>query len=421
MSVVSRMDQAVNAFVARCAWFHQPMTKGRARMFALQHRLNTRQRNSVLKLKVATNCSDWDTRMRIIQACSEEVIADHEHGGGRPHWKILEDLGLRIGLKRRELQDAQPLPSTELAWAAWEGLMANRHWLEGIVANTCAERINVPGYGSGLFRKHGWFGIERLRWGKLFGLAHDELEFFELHTEADIEHSDTGLRAVEKFARQLRMEDAVVKACERNLYVWEHYLDGIAAAGDASRPYGISGNRRCSACVGRRRAVPLETCPPAGADPARRRAGPSGAPHRGAPQRHAGPAGGGREPRRRQRRGGGRSGGEGGARRLYAAGRHGQPARDQPASLRAHAVRSLERSRPGGKPGVERLLPGGESAAAGAQPRRVHRVREAGEPAAPLRLGRQRQPAPPDDGAAEGTRRDCARAYPVQGRCAGDG
>ena len=229
------MDRVVNAFVARCAWFHQPMTQGRARMFALQHRLNTRQRNSVLKLKVATNCSDWDTRLRIIKACSEEVIADHEHGGGRPHWKILEELGLRIGLKRRELHDARPLPSTELAWAAWEGLMANRHWLEGIVANTCAERINVPGYGSGLFRKRGWFGIERLRWGKLFGLSEDELEFFELHTEADIEHSNTGWRAVEKFARQLRMEDAAVKACESNLFVWEHYLNGIAAAGDASR------------------------------------------------------------------------------------------------------------------------------------------------------------------------------------------
>jgi pyrroloquinoline quinone (PQQ) biosynthesis protein C len=229
------MDKVVNAFVARCPWFHQPMTQGRARMFALQHRLNTRQRNSVLKLKVATNCSDWDTRLRIIQACSEEVIADHEHGGGRPHWKILEDLGLRIGLKRRALQDARPLPSTELAWAAWEGLMANRHWLEGIVANTCAERINVPGYGSGLFRKRGWFGFERLRWGKLFGLSEDELEFFALHTEADIEHSNTGWRAVEKFARKLRMEDAAVKACESNLFVWEHYLNGIAAAGDASR------------------------------------------------------------------------------------------------------------------------------------------------------------------------------------------
>jgi len=235
MGVVARMDQAVNDFVARCRWFHEPLTRGRARIFALQHRLNTRQRNSVLKLKVATNCDDWETRMRIIQACSEEVIADHAHGGGRPHWAILEDLGVRIGLPRKTIQNAQPLPSTQLAWAAWEGLMANRHWLEGIVANTCAERINVPGYGTGAFRKHGWFGLERRRWKKLFGLEDPELEFFELHTQADIEHSDMGWRAVEKFARTLRMEDAAVAACERNLHVWEHYLSGMAAAGDARR------------------------------------------------------------------------------------------------------------------------------------------------------------------------------------------
>jgi pyrroloquinoline quinone (PQQ) biosynthesis protein C len=229
------MDRAVNEFAARCRWFHEPMTRGRARMFALQHRLNTRQRNSVLKLKVAANCSDWETRMRIIRACSEEVIADHAHGGGRPHWAILEDLGVRIGLTRRQLERARPLPSTQMCWAAWEGLMANRHWVEGIVANTCAERVNVPGYGSGTLRKRGWFGLERLRWGKLFKLPTEDLEFFELHTAADIEHSDTGWRAVAKFAKKLRMEDAAVAACERNLYVWEHYLNGIAAAGDAQR------------------------------------------------------------------------------------------------------------------------------------------------------------------------------------------
>jgi pyrroloquinoline quinone (PQQ) biosynthesis protein C len=231
--VVARMDRVVSAFVARCRYFHEPMTPGRARVFALQHRLNTRYRNSVLKLKVATNCDDWDTRIRIIQACSEEVIADHEHGGGQPHWRILEDLGVRIGLKRRELREARPLPSTQLCWAAWEGLMANRHWLEGLVGNTCAERVNVPGYGGGDFRRYGWFGIERRRWGKLFGLRGRELLFFKMHSAADIAHSNTGWRAVEKFARKLRMEDAVVAACERNLQVWEHYLDGIAAAGDA--------------------------------------------------------------------------------------------------------------------------------------------------------------------------------------------
>ena len=231
-SVIARMDQVVNDFVARCRYFHEPMTRGRAKMFVLQHRLNTRQRNSVLKLKVATNCPDWDTRIGIIQACSEEVIADHKHGGGRPHWRILEDLGVRIGLKRPVIQQAQPLPSTQLAWAAWEGLMANRHWLEGVVANTCAERVNVPGYGEGAMRAEGWFGMERGRWGKLFGLKGDQLEFFALHTEADIEHSNLGWNTVGERAVKLGMEDAVVEACRVNLLVWERYLDGIADAGD---------------------------------------------------------------------------------------------------------------------------------------------------------------------------------------------
>jgi len=231
-SVLARLDEVVDDFCLRARYFREKLTKGRARMFAMQHRLNTRQRNSVLKLKVAANCPDWDTRIGIIRACSQEVIADHEHGRGRAHWEILEDLGTRIGLSHKEIQAATPIQSTQLAWAAGEGLMANRHWLEGIVANTCAERANVPGYGTGVMKKHGWFGLERERWGKLFKLSGDDLEFFELHEAADIEHSDAGWRAVERFAKDLHMEDAAVAACEKNLAVWEMYLNGIGEAGD---------------------------------------------------------------------------------------------------------------------------------------------------------------------------------------------
>src|SRR5262249_3165473 len=155
-------------FAKRTRVFHEPVTPGRAKMFVLQHRQNTRQRNSVLKLRVATNCPDWDIKLRIIGACSEEIIADHEHGHGRPHAAILEDLGVRIGLKREEIERTPLLVSTQMAWLAWEALMSNRHWLEGLIANTCAERVNVPGYGTGIFREQGWFGLERQRWGKLF-------------------------------------------------------------------------------------------------------------------------------------------------------------------------------------------------------------------------------------------------------------
>jgi pyrroloquinoline quinone (PQQ) biosynthesis protein C len=231
-AVLRRLDEVVDAFCRRARFFKEPMTKGRARMFVMQHRLNTRQRNSVLKLRVATNCPDWETRLQIIGACTQEVIADHEHGHGKAHWEILEDLGGHIGMRREDIRAATPSDTTAIAWAAWEGLMSNRHWLEGIVANTCAERANVPGYGEGVMREKGWFGLERKRWGDLFKLNNEQLDFFELHEAADIEHSDMGWRTISRFARDLHMEDTVVEACCKNLLVWELYLNGIAAAGD---------------------------------------------------------------------------------------------------------------------------------------------------------------------------------------------
>lgn len=232
-SVVTRLDAVVDEFVRRTRFFHEPLTRGRAVMFVLQHRQNTRQRNSVLKLRVATNCPDWDVRLRIIGACSEEIIADHEHGGGRPHWGILEELGTKIGLKTEEMRGAKLLASTQMCWLAWEALMSNRHWLDGLVANTCAERANVPGYGDGLFKKGGWFAVERERWGKLFKLSNDDLEFFELHEAADIEHSNLGWQTIAERAERLGVVDQVVHACKLNLIAWEHYLNGIAAGGDA--------------------------------------------------------------------------------------------------------------------------------------------------------------------------------------------
>jgi len=231
--VLQRLDEGVDAFCRRTPFFREPMTRGRARSFVLQHRLNTRQRNSVLKLRVATNCPEWDTKLSILEACTQEIIADHEHGGGRAHWEVIEELGEHIGLRRDEIRSAEPLPSTQLCWLAWESLMGHRHWLEGIVANTCMERTNVPGYGRGVMREVGWFGLERQRWGKLFGLPDDKLEFFSLHEAADVEHSDLGWNAVARFAGELSMENRVVQACEVNLTVWEHYLRGIADAGDA--------------------------------------------------------------------------------------------------------------------------------------------------------------------------------------------
>lgn len=233
MDVISRLDAVVDDFNRRNRYFNTPLTRDRAETFVRQHRLNTRQRNSVHKLAVATNCPHWDIRIRIIGASAQEVIADNEFGDGKAHWEILEDLGVAIGMDRDDIRAAQPLPSTQLCWLAWETLTKNRHWLEGLVANTCSERSNVPGYGNGRQRDVGWSGIQREQWRALYALRDDQLTFWEMHSEADIEHSNLGWRTVARYAEELNMADAVVEACRINLVVWENYFNGIADAADA--------------------------------------------------------------------------------------------------------------------------------------------------------------------------------------------
>lgn len=238
MSVVDRLDDAVNEHIARTRFFHEPMTLECAKIFVKQHRQNTRQRNSLLKLAVATNCPDWDTRIKIIGACSQEIIADNEYGGGKAHWQIIEELGESIGMTLEEIRAAEPLQSTRIAWLAWEALTKNRHWLEGLMANTCAERVNVPGYGTGRQREVGWSGAQRDHWRKEFGLKDDQLGFWSIHTEADIEHSNLGWQTVARYAEDMRMEDAIVEACRVNLLVWQTYWEGIL---DASKAVAVNG------------------------------------------------------------------------------------------------------------------------------------------------------------------------------------
>jgi pyrroloquinoline quinone (PQQ) biosynthesis protein C len=233
MEVIARLDAVVDDFARRCRFFNTPTTLERAQMFVRQHRLNTRQRNSVHKLAVATNCPHWEIRMRIIAASAQELIADNEFGAGKPHWEIIEDLGVAIGMDRDEIRATAPLPSTQLCWLAWETLTKNRHWLEGLVANTCSERVNVPGYGNGRQREIGWSGGQRDEWRKLFGLNDAQLAFWSVHSEADIDHSNLGWQTVAKYAEELNMVDAVVEACRINLIVWENYFNGIHDAAEA--------------------------------------------------------------------------------------------------------------------------------------------------------------------------------------------
>jgi len=73
--------------------------------------------------------------------------------------------------------------------------------------------------------------LERRALGEAFRTCRAATRVFELH-EGRTSSIPSGAGAVERFARQLHMEDAVVDACERKPPVWELYLNGIGEAGD---------------------------------------------------------------------------------------------------------------------------------------------------------------------------------------------
>ena len=130
------------------------------------------------------------------------------------------------------MQNATPSAATQLSWDAWSGLMTNSHWLLGLIGNTCSERVNVPGYGTGGTKELGWFGDVRGIWQEIYELEDADVNFFKLHTEADLEHSELGWGNVAKYAEDLNLEDEVIEACRRNLVVWENYFNGICHLGD---------------------------------------------------------------------------------------------------------------------------------------------------------------------------------------------
>jgi pyrroloquinoline quinone (PQQ) biosynthesis protein C len=241
VDVIERMDAVVDQYCKENRFYAAYPSPAMARMWIKQHRLNTRVRNSVMKLAVATNCPIWDVRMKIIGASAEELIADHEHGGGKAHWQIIEELGVSIGMSIDEIRAAEPIRTTRIAWLAWETLCRNRHWLEGLVANTCAERANVPGYGNGYFREVGHSGVRRKQYAEAFGLREEQLAFFKVHSTADVEHSNLGWHTVARYAREYNMEDQVVEACRVNLDVWKMYWEGIldASLEEERQPAGV--------------------------------------------------------------------------------------------------------------------------------------------------------------------------------------
>ena len=171
---------------------------------------------------VVGNCPHVEVRKFIVT----ENLYEEEAVEGRSHFEILVRMGLALGLTRKEIEFAQPLPTTVTSMHAWEALTKNRTWYEGLAAKLVLERTNNPNCGN-------FSANEAERWMRQLNLSREGTEFWWMHDSVDQVHGDGSLGLLEKYATRDDERQAALRAAEESMMAWKVYFDGIYHEGIA--------------------------------------------------------------------------------------------------------------------------------------------------------------------------------------------
>lgn len=167
--------------------------------------LHSRCYNSVERLKLAESLYEEETGLI---------------SGSAPHPELFIRLGTGLGMKREEMIEAKPLPSTASLIDWFELSTKDRSFAEGIAAINVAAEGQVPGNFAPFAR-----ALE-----KHYGLNKEQVAFFDVHEIADRDHSDVGDHVL-SHAILTDAEQVLVRgAAERSVDLWWQFFDGMERA-----------------------------------------------------------------------------------------------------------------------------------------------------------------------------------------------
>lgn len=171
------------------------------------------------------NCPFSDARAELAENLYEEETGKIS-GCGLPHPELFIRFGEAVGLRREDLTEADPLPGTAALVHWFELATKNRSFLEGSAAMTLAAEGQVPGAFANFAR-----ALE-----KHYGLPRDAVAFWDVHEEADKDHSDVGDHIVVKHATSEEWQEKTRRAVDESLAMWWQFFDGMEAAIEALPP-----------------------------------------------------------------------------------------------------------------------------------------------------------------------------------------
>ena len=174
---------------------------------------------------VSGNCPEWSVKQKILQHEYGEVIKDEysEHG----HISLILKQGRSVGLGVDDILEAEPIPTTRATLYGWAWITREKPWLEGLAALTVTEWCN----DDRLLADQGGGNSTRMarRWIEDMGIKMKDMPNFEVHSQADEEHSDMFLADLAAHATG-ELQERALQAVKESLELLTLYRAGIADA-----------------------------------------------------------------------------------------------------------------------------------------------------------------------------------------------
>src|SRR5579885_1949894 len=186
------------------------------KVFAAQFFLQVREFPRAVSA-LHSQCHDPEERLKLAESLYEEETGKISGSDAHPELFI----GLGLGMKREEMTEAVPLPSTASLIDWFELSTRDRTFAEGIGAiNVAAEGQVVTNFGpfARALEKH-------------YGLTRDQVAFFDVHELADRDHSDVGDNILSRMELSHGEREKICAAVNRSLDMWWQFFDGMERAG----------------------------------------------------------------------------------------------------------------------------------------------------------------------------------------------
>jgi len=191
------------------------------RPFAVQFFLQVREfPRAVSALHSA--CPDAGERVELAESLYEEETG-RISGCNVSHPELFLRFGAAVGVPRDAMVQGVPLPATAALIDWFERSTRQHAFIEGAAATNLAAEGQVPG-AFGPFAR----ALERH-----YGCTRDDVAFWDVHEQADREHSAIGDHIVVRLATTPELRTKVREAVARSLELWWRFFDGIAGAIDA--------------------------------------------------------------------------------------------------------------------------------------------------------------------------------------------